>query len=233
MVIQQDWDGSMLRAYLLRDYWTLDGGLCILSGFDYTACIESAPYQPQWMHTLDPCTLQGHWGEDADKAEELLNRMNDDLDQLRIIWVGCKGDIEAEHYSPAFFIEWALSKNFNPDWLDWAIKNNLYASKKTDSSNGKDIAGTNSLKGTGNDGDDKPWLIHNSKDPVAKYTWYIPARYFARVLLKEDPLLIDKKSILADKVKNKLKQYKINKRGGIKEFDANTILKAFTNVNFG
>ena len=144
MEIQQDWDASMLRAYLLRDYWTLKGGLCILTGFDYSACIESAPYQPQWMHTLDPCTLQGHCGEDADKAEELLNRMNDDLVQLRIIWVGCKRDIEAEDFPPAFFIEWALSKNFIPDWLDWAIRNNLYTSKETGPTNEKDAPGTNS-----------------------------------------------------------------------------------------
>jgi hypothetical protein len=130
MAIQQDWDGSMLGSYLLRDYWSLDGGLCILSGFDYSASIESAPYQHQWMHTLDPGTLQGHRGKDADKAEDLLNRMNDRLNQLRIIWDGCKRDIEAEDYPPAFFIEWALSKNFRPDWLDWAIERKLYIPSK-------------------------------------------------------------------------------------------------------
>lgn len=122
---QQDWDGSMLGAYLLRDYWSLDGGLRILSGFDYSASLGSAVYQ-----TLDPCTLQGHHGKDADKVEELVNRMSDDLDRLHIIWAGCRRDIEAEDYPPAFFIEWAISKDLQPDWLDWAIERKLYIPKQ-------------------------------------------------------------------------------------------------------
>ncbi|MDI1272344.1 hypothetical protein [Polaromonas sp.] len=128
--MEQDWDGSPLRAYLLRDYWTPDGGLCLLAGFDYAAHIESAPFQPQWMHTLSPATLQGHYGQEADEVDDLLSRMNSDLDELRTAWAGCKRDSEAEDYSPTFFIEWALSKKFPPDWLEWAIWRGLYIPKQ-------------------------------------------------------------------------------------------------------
>lgn len=128
--IEQDWDGSPLRAYLLRDYWTPDGGLCLLAGFDYAACIESAPFQPQWMHTLSPATLQGHYGQEADEVDDLLGRMNSDLDELRNIWAGSKRDSEAEGYSPTFFIEWASSKGFRPDWLGWAIEKKLCIPKQ-------------------------------------------------------------------------------------------------------
>ena len=130
MQMEHEWDGSPLRAYLLRDYWTPDGGLCLLAGFDYTARIEGAPFQPQSMHTLSPITFQGHYGQEADEVEDLLTRMNSDLDELRSIWAGCKRDSEAEDHSPTFFIEWASSKGFRPDWLDWAIERKLYIPKQ-------------------------------------------------------------------------------------------------------
>jgi len=36
---------------------------------------------------------------------------------------------------------------------------------------------------------DKPWLVHNPLDPLPDNSWYTPARYFARKILKEKPLL--------------------------------------------
>lgn len=32
--------------------------------------------------------------------------------------------------TPTYFIEWALSKRFRPDWLDWAIERGLYSPKQ-------------------------------------------------------------------------------------------------------
>ena len=80
---------------------------------------------------------------------------------------------------------------------------------------------------------EKPWLIHNSLDPEPKNLWYTPARYFARELLKEDPLLLSKRKILATKVSDLLTKYKIYKRGGSGRFNSDTILKAFSNIDFG
>ncbi len=148
----------------------------------------------------------------------------------------CKDNVrllnQYEFTTPHEWVGLALEKEISIPWLDWAIKNNLYVSKKTDSSNGKDVAETNSLKGAGN-GDDKPWLIPNSNDPVAKELWYTPARYFARELLKKEPLLLKSRLRLADKVKDAMKTYGIYKRGGKLQPRAETILKAFANVNLG
>jgi hypothetical protein len=127
---QQDWERSMLGAYLLCDSWSLDGGLCLLSGFDYPARTNSAPNQPDGRHTMDPGIFQGHRGRDAFIVEELLSRMQNDLQQLRIIWAKSRRDKEAEYYEPAFFIEWALSKTFIPDWMDWATGTGRYIRKQ-------------------------------------------------------------------------------------------------------
>lgn len=231
----QDWDDSRLRDYLKYDYWTPHIGLCTLSGFDYRCCNNgnnNAPAQFQFASALSPSAFMSYKNENIAAEEELLTRMNDDIDRLRGFWENCGKNIEGAKYAPADFIEWALSISFYPHWLNWAIKNNLYASKKTDSSNGKDVEETNSLKGTCN-GDDNPWLIHNLNDPVAKEKWYIPARYFARKLLKDNPLLLKKRLILADNVKDMMKKFKVYKRGGKLQPSAETILKAFSNVNFG
>ena len=83
------------------------------------------------------------------------------------------------------------------------------------------------------DGDAKPWLVADPKDPTPAQSWYTPARYFARQLIKHDPTLLQKSLILADKVSKSLEKVGIYKRGGVKPFAADTILKAFTNVNLG
>ena len=83
------------------------------------------------------------------------------------------------------------------------------------------------------DADAKPWLVADPKDPTPGQSWYTPARYFARQLIKDDPTLLKKSMILADKVSKSLDNVGIRKRGGVKPFDASTILKAFANVKLG
>ena len=34
--------------------------------------------------------------------------------------------MDNDRLAPDFFIDWALSKRFRPDWLDWAIERKLY-----------------------------------------------------------------------------------------------------------
>ena len=79
---------------------------------------------------------------------------------------------------------------------------------------------------------DKPWLLHNPKDPNPLHHWYTPARYFARELIKKDPLLLVKRLLLAEKVRGSLANYSIFKRGEKKPPQSDTILKAFSNVDF-
>lgn len=82
-------------------------------------------------------------------------------------------------------------------------------------------------------GDGKPWLIADPADPKPAQHWYIPARYFARQLIKEKPTLMKNKPLLAKDVYKLLDNAGIKKRGGKKPPSADTILKAFSNISFG
>jgi len=77
------------------------------------------------------------------------------------------------------------------------------------------------------DGDAKPWLVADPKDSTPALSWYTPARYFARQLIKDDSTLLLKRLPLADKVSKSLAKVGIYKRGGVKPLAADTILKAF------
>ena len=129
MGLQQDWDQSSLEDFLLYDNWTPYIGLCTLTGFDYRCCDngdKNAPAQFQFASALSPSAFMSYKNENMAAEEELLTRMNDDIDRLRGFWENSGKDIEGQKYAPADFIEWALSKNFTPDWLDWAIERKLY-----------------------------------------------------------------------------------------------------------
>lgn len=76
-----------------------------------------------------------------------------------------------------------------------------------------------------------PWLIEDPRDPNPEQPWYIPARYFARELVKCDSTLLAKRDILAKKVVQSLTSVSIKKRGGKKPFNPGTIKKAFSNVS--
>lgn len=79
---------------------------------------------------------------------------------------------------------------------------------------------------------DRPWLIKNSKDPEPAQHWYTPARFFARMLVLDDPTLLTKKDLLTEKVSISLKNSGIFKRGGKLPPAATTIKKAFVNITF-
>lgn len=80
--------------------------------------------------------------------------------------------------------------------------------------------------------DIKPWLIPIESDPPAEQSWYTPARYFARDLIKQDSTLLTKRDILALKVGQSLVGVGIYKRGGKKPHSPGTIKKALVNINF-
>jgi hypothetical protein len=82
-------------------------------------------------------------------------------------------------------------------------------------------------------GDAKPWLVADPKDPTPAQSWYTPARYFARQLIKDDATILQKRLLLADKVSKHLAKKGIYKRGGVIPPTADTILKAFSNVKLG
>jgi len=77
---------------------------------------------------------------------------------------------------------------------------------------------------------ESPWLVAQPDDPAPNQHWYIPARYFAREIVKSKPNLINNKVKLAEEVSNKLLEHKIYKRGGKLPLESGTILKAFSKV---
>ena len=80
-------------------------------------------------------------------------------------------------------------------------------------------------------GDDKPWLVANPTDPAPDYSWYTPARYFARQLVKDDSTLRAKRKKLAEKTAKSLASAGVFARGKKKQpLCAGTVLKSFVNV---
>lgn len=77
-----------------------------------------------------------------------------------------------------------------------------------------------------------PWWQADPRDPEAKSEWYIPARYFARLLVREDPSLRGKRPILVKKIQAKLSEVQVYKRGGKTLPSLGSITNALANVNF-
>lgn len=109
MASNQNWNESKLEFYLLHDSWSAYSAWRILSGFDF-------------QRDLRP--LDGGFDYFCDKFEHDKIEMEASLDKLKKLWINSKKDDEI--HSPTYFIEWALSKRFRPEWLNWAIEKNLY-----------------------------------------------------------------------------------------------------------
>lgn len=117
MAIQQDWSSSKLAVYLSYDKWQLVGAWSVLVGFDYTD--EPVLLDPDALTSFESAFSH----EDAIKY---IKAMEETVYDLSDIWYSGDKDDEHERHPPSYFIKWALSKHFKPDWLDWAIENKLY-----------------------------------------------------------------------------------------------------------
>lgn len=79
-----------------------------------------------------------------------------------------------------------------------------------------------------------PWLKQDPRDASFELfsPWGAPARYFARAIVKDDPVMATKRDALAKKVRASLDAVGIKKRGGKESPDPITIKKAFSNLDF-
>lgn len=77
----------------------------------------------------------------------------------------------------------------------------------------------------------EPWLVHNSNDPEPTQKWYIAARYFARLIISEDPSLLRKRNLLTNKISSKMFDAGVYGRFKNKKINPDTIKKALSNVN--
>lgn len=107
MEVEQDWGGTKLEHYLQLDCWDPKLACGVLS------------FQP--------------FSQESDTVTEAMARMNRDqkkINRLLQLWSSESNSTHLEKHPPTFFIEWVLSKNIRPDWLDWAIECGLYTPKK-------------------------------------------------------------------------------------------------------
>ena len=112
-------------------------------------------------------------------------------------------------------------------WIDWDLNVKKPSEALTNGGAGSQSDNVPLIKNV------DPWLIRDPKDPEPAQSWYTPARYFARQIVREDSTLLGKRDLLARRVVQSLTQAGIKKRGGIKPFDPVTIKKALSNVSLG
>jgi len=218
-----------LSLWLRYELWGADNALHLLSGFNYDAPTTSGMARVQEVAARQKLgnTPEAETKILAMKCERLLPHFDETArisvfthcaekyETLANIWKS--GHELNDKNAPAFFIEWALSKDLTPDWLEWAIEQGLYCIEAVP-------VATPS-------GDEKPWLVANSNDPAPDYPWYTHARYFARQLVRDDSTLLAKKKLLAEKTAASLAGVGIFKRGKKKEsLSSGTVLKSFVNV---
>jgi len=120
----QNWKNSRLQDYLLYDEWQPFFGWCILVGFDgelgRAKSFDSVDLATEYLLDNTSAIPINDKYIDSEQVQAMLN----DIDRLRDFWQNARRGNECE--SPSFFIDWALSKRFRPNWLDWAIEEKLY-----------------------------------------------------------------------------------------------------------
>lgn len=116
-------------------------------------------------------------------------------------------DINATYVSKASWLEWCKGKGY-------IVHSYLPSKSKVTQEN------------------ENKWNIYDPRDPKPEQPWYTSARFFARELVKDDPTLLTKTNVLADKVVQSLNRVGIYKRGGKKPLSATTVKKSFSNVKF-
>ena len=136
MKIKQNWNNSKLKKYLLFNNWDAANGLAVLAGFDYKSVWRTQnSFESQFTSSnmLEDHAFKFLNENDESAYEQELNatliKMKADVSDLREYWFSGRARDDESH-PPVFFIEWALSKHFRPDWLDWAIGQGLYTPKQ-------------------------------------------------------------------------------------------------------
>ena len=142
MEVKHYWDNSKLIDYLRFDYWHAESALWVLAGFNYPN-IEDYDVEdyiknidqftnPKWDDVLDPKAFD-HYTHEEKLAD--FKRMRATYERLHAFLQKSQKGFDQEedetdkYYSPAYFIDWAISKGIQPDWLDWAIDKGLYKQK--------------------------------------------------------------------------------------------------------
>jgi hypothetical protein len=116
----QDWSETGLKDYLFYDNWDEHSACCVLAGF----------YFPQKPKSIGDMLLDSKNESDfkIKGRENIQTQLEIGLFRLKAF--SKYSNKVREFGSPSSYIEWALSKEFRPLWLDWAIEHNLYVPKQ-------------------------------------------------------------------------------------------------------
>jgi len=135
MEFMQNWGSSRLADYLRFDYWENFSASCLLAGFDYVAHSYNRDYSDLGVSdTLDVTPFLGG-DDDQHDINVRIREMQIMAGRLQKLWEhtnhgeGVSSDQYNSYYSPSYYIEWALCKGIRPEWLDWAIKKELFTPK--------------------------------------------------------------------------------------------------------
>ena len=135
----QDWSETGLKDYLLYDRWDQDSAWAVLAGLNFHQTGKSTGGM-----LLDKETLLYFVESDF---ENILGEYENILAQIRISYLRLKAFSEnsgqqRKYDTPRAYIDWALSKQFKPLWLDWAIEHKLYVPEQEMNTNKLDAADT-------------------------------------------------------------------------------------------
>lgn len=140
-----------MTEFMVCDFWIAHDGLLLLSGGYYDRYRQTKPFgvpdeflsEEQKQKDRKKENLSDMRGVQIATAKYLLElRLARFLESITGIWEksihpnetaylsGKRDDPLSLRYSPEYFIDWALSKRFTPDWLDWAIEQKLYTPKE-------------------------------------------------------------------------------------------------------
>ena len=112
----QDWSKTGLKDYLLYDRWDQDSAWAVLAGLKF----EQTGKSPGGM-LLDTETLFYFVEGDYENIQAQIR-----ISFLRLQAFSKNSGQQREYDTPRAYIDWALSKQFKPLWLDWAIEHKLY-----------------------------------------------------------------------------------------------------------
>ena len=116
------WDSTELDLYLLYENWAVKNGLAVLVGQKYNSADERIHFR-KTMQEESVSALSANRYERLCRLWEHSNHREENflLRNPNLLLCECR---------PVYIIQWALSKGFRPDWLDWAIEHDLYTLKQ-------------------------------------------------------------------------------------------------------
>jgi hypothetical protein len=116
----QDWSETGLKDYLLYDEWRQDSAQYVLAGLDF----------PQKGGSEGAMLLDTQTIFDFDEGDYENIQAQIRINYLRLKAFSENFSQQHEYDTPRAYIDWALSKQFKPLWLDWAIEHKLYVPKQ-------------------------------------------------------------------------------------------------------